>query len=161
VGWTHKQARYSRFPPLPSPPLPHLCAECQARLSDPPCPVQIAKIVLPGMKARRRGLIVNLGSGSGHLPACPLLAVYAGSKAYVDQFSRSLDAEYRQYGIAVQCQAPFFVATKLSKIRCACEGRRRRGCSGQRVVVTELEGTEDDVICMGIRHFASNLHAAL
>lgn len=45
-------------------------------------------------------------------------AVYAGSKAFVDAFSRSLDAEYAPLGVRVQNQSPMFVATKMSKIRC-------------------------------------------
>lgn len=44
-------------------------------------------------------------------------AVYAGTKAFVDCFSRSLDAEYSPLGVRVQNQAPMFVATKMSKIR--------------------------------------------
>ena len=83
-----------------------------------PSPLQLAKLVLPGMKARRRGAIVNIGSGvSTAMPSCPLLAAYAGTKAYIDSFSRALAAEYAPYGISVQNQAPNFVATKMSKIR--------------------------------------------
>ena len=44
-------------------------------------------------------------------------AVYAATKAFVDCLSRSLDAEYAPLGVRVQCQAPMFVATKMSKIR--------------------------------------------
>ncbi len=36
---------------------------------------------------------------------------------YVDMFSKSLNLEYRRFGISVQNQAPGFVATKLAKIR--------------------------------------------
>lgn len=43
--------------------------------------------------------------------------MYAGSKAFVDAFSRSLDAEYAPLGVRVQNQSPMFVATKMSKIR--------------------------------------------
>ena len=46
-------------------------------------------------------------------------AVYGGSKAFVDAFSHSLDAEYAPLGVRVQNQSPMFVATKMSKIRCA------------------------------------------
>ncbi len=74
-------------------------------------------MVLPGMKQRRRGYIVNISSGSGVLPSCPLLSIYAATKAYVDCFSRAVDAEYGRYGIHVQSQTPFFIATKLAKIR--------------------------------------------
>lgn len=41
----------------------------------------------------------------------------AGSKAFVDYFSRSLHEEYASKGIFVQCQYPYFVATAMSKIR--------------------------------------------
>lgn len=81
-------------------------------------PTMLTKMVIPGMKARGRGgAIVNLGSGSGLIPACPLLSVYAGTKAYIDMFSKSLHAEFSKDNIRVQDQAPFFVATKLAKIR--------------------------------------------
>lgn len=78
---------------------------------------KLCRIVLPGMKLRKRGYIVNIGSASGNIPACPFISMYAGTKAYVDSFSRGLDAEVRRFGIRVQCQAPFLVATKLAKIR--------------------------------------------
>lgn len=81
-------------------------------------PVMLSKMVLPGMKERGRGVIINVGSGvSTVIPASPLLSVYAGTKAFVDCFSRSLDAEYAPLGVRVQNQAPLFVATKMSKIR--------------------------------------------
>ncbi|KAL4426395.1 hypothetical protein ABPG77_004689 [Micractinium sp. CCAP 211/92] len=81
-------------------------------------PVILSKMVLPGMKERGRGVIINVGSGAATvIPSSPLLSVYAGTKAFVDCFSRSLDAEYSPLGVRVQNQAPMFVATKMSKIR--------------------------------------------
>lgn len=47
----------------------------------------------------------------------PLYAVYSASKAYVDYFSRSLHYELKSFGVHVQCQSPYFVTSKLSKIR--------------------------------------------
>ncbi|KAK3118742.1 hypothetical protein QOZ80_9BG0706210 [Eleusine coracana subsp. coracana] len=79
---------------------------------------RIARAVVPGMAARGRGAIVNVGSGcSVVVPSFPLYAVYAASKAYVDQFSRSLSVEYKQYGVDVQCQVPLYVATKMSPVK--------------------------------------------
>ena len=69
------------------------------------------------MKQRRRGVIVNLGSANGLLPAVPLLATYAGTKSFINQFTRSLDAEVRPLGVRVHDQCPMFVATKMAKIR--------------------------------------------
>uniref|UniRef100_A0A3Q3GUL7 Hydroxysteroid (17-beta) dehydrogenase 12b n=1 Tax=Labrus bergylta TaxID=56723 RepID=A0A3Q3GUL7_9LABR len=63
-----------------------------------------------------KGAILNISSASGMYPV-PLLTVYSASKAFVDFFSRGLQAEYKNKGIIIQSVLPFFVATKLSKIR--------------------------------------------
>uniref|UniRef100_A0A8C2WBQ2 Hydroxysteroid (17-beta) dehydrogenase 12b n=1 Tax=Cyclopterus lumpus TaxID=8103 RepID=A0A8C2WBQ2_CYCLU len=62
------------------------------------------------------GAILNISSASGMYPV-PLLTVYSASKAFVDFFSRGLQAEYKSKGVIVQSVLPFFVVTKLSKIR--------------------------------------------
>ena len=73
---------------------------------------QMVHIVLPGMKERGRGCIVNISSGvSAALPACPLLAVYAATKAYVDTLTAALAAEYQHFGIRCQvCTKPMHAA---------------------------------------------------
>lgn len=38
-------------------------------------------------------------------------------QAYVDELSRDLHAELAPHGVTVENQAPFYVATKMSKIR--------------------------------------------
>lgn len=68
------------------------------------------------MAARGRGLIINVASAAGLTPT-PLLSVYSGTKVFVDFFSRCLNAEYSSKGVIVQCVLPYYVATKLSKIR--------------------------------------------
>ncbi|KAK9823306.1 hypothetical protein WJX72_001797 [[Myrmecia] bisecta] len=79
---------------------------------------KMSHIVLPIMKQKRRGAIVNIGSAAATVvPSSPLLSVYAGTKAYIDQLSRSLSVEYASSNITIQNQAPLFVATKMSKIR--------------------------------------------
>lgn len=80
--------------------------------------VRMVQIVLPHMLKRKRGAIVNIGSGSASvLPSDPLYALYAGTKGFIDKFSRNLYVEYKHNGIDVQCQAPLHVATKLASIR--------------------------------------------
>lgn len=78
--------------------------------------VWTTKIVLEGMVDRKRGTIVNLSSGSAE-HVMPLLAEYGAAKMFVARFSESLDAEYRGRGVRVSCQVPFYVATKLAKLR--------------------------------------------
>lgn len=105
-------------PSAPSPsPLP---AAASAELLAVNCGglVALAQAALPLMLERKRGAIVNTGSVAGALSTgSPLLSVYAGTKAFVDSFSRSLACEYAGKGITVQCQVPHFVATAMSKIR--------------------------------------------
>lgn len=77
----------------------------------------MTRIVLNGMLMRKRGAVVNLSSGSA-MYTLPLLAQYSASKSYVEKFSKALHAEYyKQNGVSVQCQIPFYVSTKLSKMR--------------------------------------------
>ncbi|XP_048829302.1 very-long-chain 3-oxoacyl-CoA reductase-A isoform X2 [Brienomyrus brachyistius] len=77
---------------------------------------QMTRLVLPGMVERSRGVVLNISSASGMYPI-PLLTVYSATKAFVDFFSRGLHAEYKNRGIIVQSVLPFFVATKMTKIR--------------------------------------------
>ncbi|XP_034040587.1 very-long-chain 3-oxoacyl-CoA reductase-B [Thalassophryne amazonica] len=94
---------------------------------------QMTRLVLPGMVERGKGAILNISSGSGMYPV-PLLTIYSASKAFVDFFSRGLQAEYKSKGIIIQSVLPFFVATKLSKIRRATLGKP----SPERYVAAEL-----------------------
>uniref|UniRef100_A0A7N0UVF1 Uncharacterized protein n=1 Tax=Kalanchoe fedtschenkoi TaxID=63787 RepID=A0A7N0UVF1_KALFE len=76
---------------------------------------RVTKAVLKGMVERKRGAIVNMGSGAATvIPSHPFYAVYAATKAYVDQLSRSLHVEYKSHGIDVQCQVPLYVATRMA-----------------------------------------------
>lgn len=75
----------------------------------------VTKVVLPKMIKKNKGAIVNIGSGAAIIvPSHPLYAIYAATKAYVDQLSRSLHVEYKDRGIDVQCQVPLYVATEMA-----------------------------------------------
>ncbi|XP_052579803.1 very-long-chain 3-oxoacyl-CoA reductase isoform X2 [Peromyscus californicus insignis] len=77
---------------------------------------KVTRLVLPGMVERSKGVILNISSASGMLPV-PLLTIYSATKAFVDFFSQCLHEEYKSKGIFVQSVLPYFVATKLAKIR--------------------------------------------
>ncbi|KAK9283877.1 hypothetical protein L1049_012132 [Liquidambar formosana] len=73
---------------------------------------KVTQAVLPGMLKRKKGAIVNIGSSVANvIPSDPLYAVYAGTKGYIDQFSRCLYVEYKNSGINVQCQVYYPVYT--------------------------------------------------
>mmetsp|Transcript_1145 Transcript_1145/g.1501 ORF Transcript_1145/g.1501 Transcript_1145/m.1501 type:complete len:315 (-) Transcript_1145:355-1299(-) len=78
--------------------------------------VWMTRMVLPVMLERKSGAIVNMSSGSALL-TMPLLAEYCAAKSFLEKFSRGLNAEYSSKGVTCQCQAPFYVATKLAKLR--------------------------------------------
>ncbi|XP_038714536.1 very-long-chain 3-oxoacyl-CoA reductase-like protein At1g24470 [Tripterygium wilfordii] len=83
----------------------------------------VIRAVLPGMIKRNRGAIVSIGSGAAIVvPSHPLFTIYAATKAYIDQLSRSLYMEYKHYGIDVQCQVPLYVATKMASNVAFIEG---------------------------------------
>lgn len=73
-------------------------------------------LVLPKMLFKGKGCIINMSSGYALWPA-PLYAGYNACKAYISSFSESLSYEYESKGVDVQVQYPFFVTTKMSKIR--------------------------------------------
>ncbi|KAK1789798.1 hypothetical protein P4O66_015675, partial [Electrophorus voltai] len=120
---------------------------------------QMTRLVLPRMESRAKGVVLNISSASGMYPvplltvysatkasadchrptkhrlrSCsPILEASESSfiflEAFVDFFSRGLQAEYKSKGIIIQKAAfvlnastlqsvlPFFVATKMTKIR--------------------------------------------
>ena len=43
--------------------------------------------------------------------------MYAAAKAFVVKFSCDLEYEYRRKGVTIQCVAPGYVVSKLSKLR--------------------------------------------
>ncbi|XP_078077176.1 very-long-chain 3-oxoacyl-CoA reductase-A [Mustelus asterias] len=77
---------------------------------------KMTRMVLPAMVKRSKGIILNVSSASALYPV-PLLTLYSATKSFVDFFSQGLHVEYQSKGIIVQSVLPFYVATKLSKIR--------------------------------------------
>lgn len=74
--------------------------------------IRTSQAVLPIMRAQRSGLIVNVSSVLGFLPA-PYLALYASTKHALEGLSESLDHEVRQFGIRVVLVEPSFTQTAL------------------------------------------------
>ncbi|HEU5040512.1 MAG TPA: SDR family NAD(P)-dependent oxidoreductase [Gemmatimonadales bacterium] len=72
----------------------------------------VTRAVLPGMRSRRRGTIVNVASLSGHTGFAGGTA-YAASKHGVLGFSRSLMLEVRKDGIRVVAVCPGSVDTGM------------------------------------------------
>jgi len=84
-----------------------------------------ARAVAPGMIARGRGKIINLGSMYGVL-GVPRYAAYCASKAAVGGLTRSLAAEWARHGIQVNCLAPGYVNTDIPRAALADPRTRER-----------------------------------
>jgi 17beta-estradiol 17-dehydrogenase / very-long-chain 3-oxoacyl-CoA reductase len=56
----------------------------------------MTRMVLPGMKARRRGAIVNIASAAG-VSTSPLLSQYGAAKSYVAMFTKALHYELQGF----------------------------------------------------------------
>ncbi len=67
--------------------------------------VQLSRLFLPGMIARKKGAILNVGSLAGFLPG-PDMAVYYATKAFVNSFSEALAVELRGTGVTVTVSCP-------------------------------------------------------
>lgn len=79
--------------------------------------VHVTRALLPGMVARDRGLILNLGSAAGTYPY-PGGHVYGASKAFVKQFSLNLRADLVGTHVRVTNLEPGLVGgTEFSKVR--------------------------------------------
>ncbi|GFO29518.1 very-long-chain 3-oxoacyl-coa reductase, partial [Plakobranchus ocellatus] len=77
---------------------------------------KMTQIVLPNMLKRRSGYVINIGSSAGSQPT-PFLSLYSGAKSFVDVFTRALSLEYGGRGVSFQIVSPYFVVSKMSKMR--------------------------------------------
>jgi len=78
--------------------------------------VACTRALLPGMIARGRGHIFNMGSVAGSYPY-PGGNVYAGTKAFVHQFSLALRADVLGKGVRVTSIEPGMVESEFSLVR--------------------------------------------
>ena len=76
----------------------------------------VTRCLLPGMVARNRGHVVNIGSTAA---AWPYVGgnVYGGTKAFVEQFSRNLRSDLFGTRVRVTCIAPGMAETEFSQVR--------------------------------------------
>ncbi|MFQ5616277.1 MAG: SDR family NAD(P)-dependent oxidoreductase, partial [Anaerolineales bacterium] len=75
---------------------------------------QLTKLFLPGMVARGRGRILNVGSTGSFMPV-PLSAIYGATKAYVLSFSEAIAKELEGTGVTVTTLCPGVTITEFQK----------------------------------------------
>jgi uncharacterized protein len=74
--------------------------------------VRLTAAVLPIMRQRKRGTILNVSSGAAFHPH-PYAAVYGGTKAFLNSFSEAIREENKAQGISVTVVCPGFTLTEL------------------------------------------------
>ncbi len=76
---------------------------------------ELTHLLLPGMRQRKSGKILNISSVAG-LQSCPNFAVYAATKAFVLYFSEALREELSSEGISVTAVCPGATATDFHRV---------------------------------------------
>jgi short-subunit dehydrogenase len=77
--------------------------------------VALTRALLPGMVARGRGRVLNIGSTAGFQPG-PFMAVYYASKAFVNSFTEALWYELKGTGVTATVSCPGATATEFGEV---------------------------------------------
>jgi NAD(P)-dependent dehydrogenase (short-subunit alcohol dehydrogenase family) len=72
----------------------------------------LARRVLPAMRARGRGRIVNVGSVAGHI-AVPMMGPYCATKFALRALTEAMDNEVRRFGVRAVLIEPTWIATNF------------------------------------------------
>ncbi|MGO9307927.1 MAG: SDR family NAD(P)-dependent oxidoreductase [Spirochaetia bacterium] len=109
--------------------------------------VGLTHLFLPGMLARRGGIVVNVASTAAFQPV-PYMAVYGATKAFVLSFSEALWAEYRGVGVRVLALCPGPTETNFFKVagESVVVGKKRAVASVIATALTALERGKSSVI---------------
>jgi short-subunit dehydrogenase len=117
-------------------------------------PIQLCRLVVPGMLARGRGHIVNVASLAGKAPT-PYNTVYAATKHGLIGFTYSLRAELHGTGVSASAVCPAFVA-EAGFVTAYTEPNVSRGLGTEtnprrvaRAVVRAIERDKPDVVVAG------------
>ncbi|MEU8774427.1 SDR family oxidoreductase [Streptomyces sp. NPDC048606] len=74
-------------------------------------PLRLTHALLPGLRERRRGAVLNVSSVAGLLPT----GTYGAAKAWVTAFSESLRVDMEPYGVRVLAVVPGFTRTEFQE----------------------------------------------
>jgi 3-hydroxybutyrate dehydrogenase len=99
-------------------------------------PFQLTKRVVPGMKERRWGRIINMSSIHG-LVASPYKSAYVSAKHGLIGLTKTVALEVGRHGITVNAICPGYTRTRLVEVQIEDQARTR-GISVDEVVETVM-----------------------
>lgn len=112
------------------------------------------RAVVPAMKRRGFGRIVNISSGAGRSVSLTGIQAYASAKAGQIGFTRQMAHELGRFGITVNCIAPGFVLSNPTTIKqWESYGEEGQAALVEGIAVRRLGRSED--IAHGVRFFVS------
>ena len=77
---------------------------------------ELSHLVIPGMRERGRGVIINVASLAGHMPGSAGHTLYGPAKTWMVHFSECLHAELAPEGIIVCALCPGFTYTEFHDV---------------------------------------------
>jgi 3-oxoacyl-[acyl-carrier protein] reductase len=112
------------------------------------------RAVVPGMKERGWGRIVNISSGAGRSVSLTGIQAYASAKAGQIGLTRQTAHELGRFGITVNCIAPGFVLSNpTTQAQWESYGAEGQAALVEGIAVRRLGAPED--IANGVRFFVS------
>ena len=103
------------------------------------------RAVVPAMKERRWGRIVNISSGAGRTVSLTGIQAYASAKAAQIGFTRQMAHELGPFGITVNCIAPgFILSNPTTQRQWESYGEARQEALVQGIAMRRL-GTPADI----------------
>ena len=119
VDWLINNAGYGVPGTLVASPWPTHAAFIQLMMTTP---TELAWLLLPGMRERGYGRIINVASLAAFAPGTAGHTLYAASKAYLVKFSQCLALENASKGIYVSALCPGFTWSEFHDVT----GTRRK-----------------------------------
>ncbi|MEV6489259.1 oxidoreductase [Actinoplanes sp. NPDC051633] len=128
-------------------------------------PARLVQLVLPSMRRRRSGTIVNVSSIGGEI-ALPLGAWYYASKHALEAYSDTLRMEVEPFGVRVVIIQPGIIRTEFED-RTAAQLRQYSGDGAYRHMAEAMAreattglagGSDPDVVAQAIRAAVDSSH---
>ncbi len=127
--------------------------------------VALTQLVLPGMRARGAGCIVNIGSVAGRI-ARPLSSIYDSTKHALEALTDGLRGELRPFGVRVTLIRPGFILTEFVEAADAASAEVRahagayapfyKGYGENTALMRRVAGEPDDIARLVARALASD-----